>query len=92
MGYFDSPKNRAMWNIELSQLKQEREARKNGDFRTRQEHTAQQVKEASGPKRERVTYKQLLAEEQAGKKSRLEGRRAMVRAKEREKTAKAPEL
>ncbi len=66
MGYFDSPKNRAMWKRELEQLRQQREARKNA---SREEtFTTQKVRQAERqvnhhPLRERVTYDQLLREE-----------------------------
>ena len=68
MGYFDSPKNRAMWKRELEQLRQQREARKNG-FRE-EAFAAQKVQRAERqaeqhPLRERVTYDQLLREERA---------------------------
>ncbi len=33
MAYFDSPKNRAKWNIELNVLRQEKEDRRNGIIR-----------------------------------------------------------
>lgn len=91
MGYFDSPKNKALWNKELSRLRQEREARKRGEPSESVETRKEQMREAEGPKKERVTYQQLLAEEQGEKKNRLESRRGMVRRKEKEMTAETPE-
>ncbi|MEG1687805.1 MAG: hypothetical protein RR185_00290 [Angelakisella sp.] len=61
MAYFDSPKNKAIWERELAQLRVRREARKAG-----LDDTANQRKEASSelqnPARQRTSYRELLAE------------------------------
>ena len=80
MGYFDSPKNRAFWNRELAGLKEERELRKKGLSGPERERSARQEDAYHGPRRELVTFKQLMAEEQAVKKSRLESKKGVSRS------------
>ena len=65
MGYFDSPKNKAKWDIEIRGLRAQREAfEKNPEMKI---YNAQQnpVEMIIGSSvRERVTYPQLVREEQ----------------------------
>jgi hypothetical protein len=64
MAYFDSPKNRALWNKELDQLRDLREARKNG---LDDESVKRATRSSSDPFRERTNFNELMAEERAGK-------------------------
>lgn len=57
MAYFDSAKNRAKWQKELSELRKERDRRAMSGFQTNK------VKTEQNQKRVRVTFAQLEAEE-----------------------------
>lgn len=86
MGYFDSPKNRAMWKIEVERLEQVKQDRKNGYVPVAGVQTAAHEEEKKNPDRVRVSYKELLKEEQEGKKDRLRRRQAAMLDKERERS------
>jgi hypothetical protein len=87
MGYFDSPKNRAMWNRELDTLRKERQARKDGV----QPQPSAARESAPKLERERVTYDQLLAEERAARQRRFERQRPPPPSRrEREKSKQGP--
>ena len=63
MAYFDSTKNRALWEIRLAELKKERAAREaGGGAGAGLTQNQPQVKTAN-PTRVRVSYQQLLQEE-----------------------------
>lgn len=82
MAYFDSSKNRALWEIRLGELKRERAAREAGG--SSGPLTNQPVKEAGNPYRVRVTYQELLKKEaEATKKSAGRRPRAMEREKDK---------
>ena len=69
MAYFDSAKNRALWQVELSRLTEERERRRNGE---RPGRTAGgDAMGNSSSMVQRITFSELLAEHEksAGKKS-----------------------
>lgn len=100
MAYFDSPKNRVMWEVELGKLRKEKE-----DFAAgRRKDTKEKVKTsraAEASHRKPVTLEQLEKEEamESGRKTR--GRKAepnkkkeLDMAKEQAKTkeVKAPSL
>ncbi len=82
MAYFDSSKNRALWEIRLKELRAERAARAAGEERgtTFREHQA-----AVNPSRVRTSYKELLAEEAGAVKARRRGPAAMERTDVRRK-------
>ena len=85
MGYFDSPKNRALWEIELRDLKREKQQRKLSG----QDGPRAASKEAGKtiPGRERTSYKELLAEENAARGFKAPGRsRAVTLQQERQNT------
>ena len=90
MGYFDSPKNRALWDIELKELKKEKQER--------QVHgapapgRAQAASREASVYRERTSYKELLAEENAARGfSAPRGRtRAMSMQQEKQRTLSGP--
>lgn len=70
MAYFDSPKNRALWQKELNSLRKEKERRaealKNGIDLALEEMEAKQEKKVEKTVdvvRERTSYKELLREE-----------------------------
>lgn len=81
MAFFDSPKNRALWDKELAELRKEKEARARGSKHSAQEREAdnnavnsmnreaamnmEETVVKATPYRERTSYKQLLAEEAA---------------------------
>ena len=72
MGYFDSPKNNAKWEIEMKGLRAKREDfEKHPEKRNLGTHQAGMNRaEKSNPMREHVTFKQLESEENALKPSR----------------------
>ena len=84
MGYFDSTKNRALWDIELQNLKKLREERASG-----KEVKAEKVAAVKQAERQvvRMTYKELLKEEaEATRKAPSKERQAAMEAsKERQK-------
>ena len=57
MAYFDSSKNRALWEIRLGELKKERAAREAGGGRGVREETP---KELTGKVRIPISYQELL--------------------------------
>lgn len=84
MAYFDSSKNRALWEIRLSELRKEREIRQAGGTSTAFEEQAQ--REMSGTTRVRITYEELLKEEaMASEKNKGRERGARQMGKEKAK-------
>lgn len=82
MGYFSSPKNRALWDRELARLKEEKELRRQGlsgpgTTQTRENAGREQVHPG-----EKITFRQLLAEEQSEKQEKRQQKRDMVRTRE----------
>lgn len=98
MAYFDSPKNRALWNKEMSILRQERQKRREGvEFPRRPAEGLAQVvvpqagrqvserQAAANPQRIRSSYEELAAEERlatGGERQRETA--APVRSRERD--------
>lgn len=83
MAYFDSSKNRALWEIRLKELRAERAARAAGEGKSqafREQKTA-----AASRTRVPMTYKELLAEEAKAVQSRRRGQASMERSRTREK-------
>lgn len=79
MGYFDSPKNRALWEVELKRLREEKEYRsqhKGEDLARLKEERMERQKE--NPNRIRTSFQELLAEE-----TRERQKRQTVRSMER---------
>jgi len=83
MAYFDSSKNRALWEIRLKELRVERAAREAGEGRGTafKEHQP-----TATPSRVRITYKELLAEEAKSVQSRKRGPAPMERSRAKENT------
>lgn len=84
MGYFDSTKNRALWEIELQNLRKLRAERAAGKHVV-VEHTV--VRQLSGKEPVRMTYQELLKEEAAAtqKSPKKERQMAMEASKEKQK-------
>lgn len=84
MGYFDSSKNRALWDIELQNLKKLRAERAAGKHVTAEPTASRQM---SGKVPVRMTYQELLKEEAAAtQKSPKKERQAVMEAsKEKQK-------
>ena len=84
MGYFDSSKNRALWEIELQNLRKLREERASGKH-VAVEQTA--GRHLTGKEPVRMTYQDLLREEAAAtqKSPKKDRQMAMEAAKERQK-------
>lgn len=60
MAYFDSPKNRAMWEKEMMVLRAERESRKSRGFASPSEGQDSAVQDAEDtPQRERTSFQEL---------------------------------
>lgn len=72
MAYFDSPKNRAIWERELVGLRAEKERRANGDYsysKSSEEKSVSREKSVSIPGRTRTSYNELLIEEAEASKA-----------------------
>ena len=84
MAYFDSSKNRALWEIRLGQLRRERAAREAGGQGTLKEQDSVQK---TGAVRIPISYEELLKREAAESGKRREmGNRERSREKTGEKT------
>lgn len=67
MAYFDSPKNRAMWEKEMARLRKERELRKKSEYAIpdeRQENMEQAMEDTK--KRELISCRDLQQEQDRG--------------------------
>lgn len=66
MAYFDSPKNRALWEVELTRLREEKELRSTGKSsrgtKAEESMSADQKMAADKPTRVRTSYKELVEE------------------------------
>ena len=82
MAYFDSSKNRALWEIRLGQLRKERQLRDQGGTGDAFMEAADQV--TASKTRVRVTYQELLKEEAMASEKSKRGR--MDRDMERDRT------
>ena len=84
MGYFDSQKNKALWEIELQNLRKLRAERAAGKHVTAEKTIDRQL---TGKEPVRMTYQELLKEEAAAvqKTPKKERQMAMEAAKERQK-------
>lgn len=71
MAYFDSAKNRAMWNRELAELRQEKERRAIEGYKpgkTEEQRTAEKVAKENDPRHRRINLAELeRIEARAGK-------------------------
>lgn len=92
MAYFDSSKNRALWEIRLGELRKERAAKEAGGSAQAFEREPQ--KKEAGITRVPVSYQQLLKQEaMASEKNKKRERGAgMDREKARQKEEQAHEM
>ena len=89
MAYFDSPKNRALWDKELENLDAERERRKAEGYKPRHyvnaaEAGKQTERYAGNPKVRRITLKELEDIERQASLAANPGRRPPDRTKARQ--------
>ena len=88
MAYFDSPKNRVSWEIELEELRQQKE-----DFAAGRLHDTGEIKRgamAEGQHRKPVTFEQLEREEASASRRREAGSRDMSPGRKREVSKPSP--
>lgn len=79
MAYFDSEKNRAMWQKRLATLEKERDRRKMNGYRPSDRRAAQEAlrgAEAETPGVRTITFEQLVAKEEARHKEHVRLARA----------------
>ena len=84
MGYFDSSKNRALWDIELQNLRKLRAERAAGKHVVMEQTASRQM---TGKEPVRMTYQELLKEEAAAsqKSPKKERQTALEASKEKQK-------
>lgn len=96
MSYFDSPKNQALWKKELSDLKKQKELRKQGLDKpiAKSDEPSVATERSYNKNREKTSYQELLREEaEAVKSARAEKKERMAqRVRTRETEKKAPEM
>jgi len=84
MAYFDSEKNKAMWEKRLSMLEQERDRRKREGYRPTERRkissSENQAQADVKPGVRIITYEQLVAKEEARHKARARAARAARQA------------
>ena len=75
MAYFDSPKNRAIWERELRGLRAEKERRAREGYTPNEARSkAAQVKKEENPFRRRTSLKELERQEQEAREARRAAR------------------
>ncbi len=90
MSYFDSPKNRALWEVELKKLREEKTLRSMGKGRsgTNIEESAEKNRniQPDSPFRIRTSYKELVEESRLERLAKREGKvqKNLSRTHERE--------
>ena len=86
MAYFDSPKNRAIWERELRGLRAEKERRAREGYTPNEARSkAAQVKKEENPFRRRTSLKELERQEQEARGARRAAGPAPQRGMERQK-------
>ena len=95
MAYFDSPKNRAMWERRMVGLRQEKERRRETGYAPQQKHAGAEMGDAN-PFRKKIGLEKLeqIEQEMAGVRRvrRPSKTRSMEREMERSKERSAPEM
>lgn len=86
MAYFDSPKNRAIWEKELASLRRERERRASEGYTPDEEGALNKAEE--NPLRKRVTLEEL--ERQESEQRNLHVRRVFRPAREKHLSMDSP--
>ena len=90
MNYFDSAKNKALWEKELSSLRGERDRRKIEGYKPQKEKEVEKSTEKN-PYRRKITLKELEEIEKRESGRTREGKSAKPH-RERNKEKQAPEL
>ncbi len=80
MAYFDSEKNKAIWQKHLASLDMERQRRKENGFKPEKVKAAAVSEQAATPGIRVISFEELVAKEQARTKARKE----MARQRQRE--------
>lgn len=83
MGYFDSSKNRALWEIRLGELRKEREARQAGGKESVSAEPVQ--KQAKSATRIPISYQELLKQEAMASEQKKRERGGAERVREKQK-------
>lgn len=83
MGYFDSSKNRALWEIRLSELRKEREIRQAGG--REQNFAEQEQKQIKSATRIPISYQELLKQEAEASENKKRERGGAERVREQKK-------
>ncbi len=93
MGYFDSPKNRALWERELSDLEGEKNRRKQEGYVPKYKENAekQRMPETTNPYVRRINLKELEAIEKAAREAAAASGSASEE-RTRRRTHTAPEI
>ncbi len=90
MAYFDSPKNRALWEVELSKLREEKELRSTGKSskaaKADLDSAGDLKKTADKPTRVRTSYKELVEEARQEHLAKHGGRAQKSLLHDRERT------
>lgn len=93
MAYFDSPKNKALWEKELAGLRKMKEERRAGDNHSKvssdeaistDKNSVREGSKVSSVYREKTSYKQLLLEEAASVRSRRKLETSKAATKQRD--------
>ncbi len=96
MAYFDSPKNRALWEVELKKLREEKKlremGRKSGAAVNTDPATARREKNTDTPHRIRTSYKELLEESRREHEAKHGGRRQRTLDHSRERSKSMNDL
>lgn len=96
MAYFDSPKNRALWEVELKKLREEKKLRMMGKKGRAEENTGPEIsgrkKNTDTSYRIRTSYKELLEESRREHEAKHGGRRQRSLENSRERTKSMNDL
>ena len=91
MAYFDSPKNRALWEVELNKLRREKALRSQGQSgEAAVSHTGPEKDGGQQPTRVRTSYKELLEEARQEHLAARGGRAMRNLSHEKQKTKAEP--
>ncbi|MGP1611596.1 MAG: hypothetical protein ACTTG8_00740 [Catonella sp.] len=89
MSYFDSPKNKAIWERELRELRKEKKKREENGYKP--ERGEVKAVETNNPFRKKITFLELEASVNPPRKSGVKSRQH-IRAAEKDKSLKNPEI
>ena len=89
MSYFDSPKNKAIWERELRELRKEKKKREENGYKP--ERGEVETAKTNNPFRKKITFLELEASVNPPKKTGVKSRQ-YVRSAENNKSLKNPEI